>query len=396
NGVDLVLCGHSHVHERSYLLHGHYGLSDTLTESMKINPGDGRTDGSGPYHKNDLGQGVVYSVSGSSGQYGSGSLDHPAHYVSINELGSLIVDVNGKRLDAMFLNSSGVSSDHFTLIKEPLPAVPVNLVARMLDANTVALSWIDLATNELGYTLERSTDGVNFTRFATNAVDSTNAVDVDLLADTTYFYRVRGFNIGGDSSPSGVASVTTVGALAPPAAPSRLLVNGGEGAPSRSPMVLHWRDHSANEAGFLIERAAGAGLFLPLATVGANVTFYVDRDLALGVSYLYRVRSFNAAGESDPADQDDGQSNPHDTVVLLGGSASFHAGVQGTPEVGYRWRFMDTLIAGATNETLTITNAQMSDQGPYTVAVIDGAGETVSDPAWLFVLSQPVIGQQPA
>src|SRR6185436_6569497 len=34
NGVDLVLSGHSHAWERSFLLHGHYGLSSTLTASM--------------------------------------------------------------------------------------------------------------------------------------------------------------------------------------------------------------------------------------------------------------------------------------------------------------------------------------------------------------------------
>jgi hypothetical protein len=39
-GVDLVLAGHSHSYERSYLLDGHYGLSSTLTPSM-IRDGDG-------------------------------------------------------------------------------------------------------------------------------------------------------------------------------------------------------------------------------------------------------------------------------------------------------------------------------------------------------------------
>ena len=35
HGVDLVLCGHSHNLERSYLLNGHYGLSTTLTAEAK-------------------------------------------------------------------------------------------------------------------------------------------------------------------------------------------------------------------------------------------------------------------------------------------------------------------------------------------------------------------------
>jgi len=46
-GVDLVLTGHSHSYERSYLLDGHYGFSNTLTSSMIKNSGSGRENGSG-------------------------------------------------------------------------------------------------------------------------------------------------------------------------------------------------------------------------------------------------------------------------------------------------------------------------------------------------------------
>src|SRR5438552_16877275 len=34
HGVDLVLTGHSHSYERSFLLDGHYGTSNTLTSAM--------------------------------------------------------------------------------------------------------------------------------------------------------------------------------------------------------------------------------------------------------------------------------------------------------------------------------------------------------------------------
>ncbi len=50
-GVDLTLSGHSHSYERSFLLDGHYGLSTTLTNAMKINGGDGRPAGNGAYIK---------------------------------------------------------------------------------------------------------------------------------------------------------------------------------------------------------------------------------------------------------------------------------------------------------------------------------------------------------
>src|ERR1051325_393308 len=41
-GVDLVLSGHSHAYERSFLLNGHYGVSTTLSNTMILNSGNGR------------------------------------------------------------------------------------------------------------------------------------------------------------------------------------------------------------------------------------------------------------------------------------------------------------------------------------------------------------------
>ncbi|MBK9638467.1 MAG: metallophosphoesterase family protein [Bacteroidetes bacterium] len=40
-GVDLVLTGHSHTYERSYFMHGHYGLESTFNSSNLIQAGDG-------------------------------------------------------------------------------------------------------------------------------------------------------------------------------------------------------------------------------------------------------------------------------------------------------------------------------------------------------------------
>src|SRR5207249_3047059 len=81
-GVDLVLSGHSHVYERSFLINGHYGTTDTFNPAtMRLNAGNGRINGNGPYTKPATGplpnQGAVYVVAGSSGQTGFGSLNHP-------------------------------------------------------------------------------------------------------------------------------------------------------------------------------------------------------------------------------------------------------------------------------------------------------------------------------
>jgi len=122
HGVDLVLSGHSHSYERSFLIDGHYGTSDTFTESMKKNGGDGRVDGTGAYEKPALAatpnQGAVYAVAGSSGKTSGGPLNHPVMFISLSILGSMVLDVNGDRLDAVFLDSNGVTRDHFSIVKD--------------------------------------------------------------------------------------------------------------------------------------------------------------------------------------------------------------------------------------------------------------------------------------
>ncbi|HEY0456274.1 MAG TPA: metallophosphoesterase family protein, partial [Verrucomicrobiae bacterium] len=120
-GVDLVLSGHSHCYERSYLLDGFYGYSWDMKPAYKLDAGSGRPEESGPYIKSGIGpsahQGAVYIVAGSSGQISGGQLNHPAMFVSLNELGSLVLDVNGTSLQATFLRDNGLVRDHFTILK---------------------------------------------------------------------------------------------------------------------------------------------------------------------------------------------------------------------------------------------------------------------------------------
>ena len=115
-GVDLVLCGHSHGYERSFYLNGHYGTSSTLTSTMIVDRGDGRPTGSGAYNRlATSNRGAVYVVAGSSGQASSAPYNHPAMYVSLARLGSLVVDVDGRQLNATFLDNNAVAADTFSI-----------------------------------------------------------------------------------------------------------------------------------------------------------------------------------------------------------------------------------------------------------------------------------------
>jgi len=122
-GVDLTLTGHSHSYERSYLLDGHYGLSSTFDPSMKLNAGDGRADGDGVYSKTVSGpdphSGTVYAVCGCSGKVTSPPppFGHPAIFTHQLVLGSMVIDIDGGRLDALFLDRDGNVLDYFTTVK---------------------------------------------------------------------------------------------------------------------------------------------------------------------------------------------------------------------------------------------------------------------------------------
>jgi len=136
-GVDLVLTGHSHAYERSFLVDGHYGPSDSLQPSMVLDGGDGRPEGDGAYQKPSGGpaphEGAVYVVAGSSGKVSSrGDLNHPVMALSLRELGSLVLDIDGPRLDATFLTAqpAGVG-DTFTLLKGA-PPPPVDSPEELL------------------------------------------------------------------------------------------------------------------------------------------------------------------------------------------------------------------------------------------------------------------------
>ncbi len=140
-GVDLVLSGHSHVYERSYLLDGHYGTSATLTEQMKKSSGSGDPGDTGPYAKPALpkgNQGAVYVVAGASGKVGPGSLNHPAMRVSFSRLGSMVIDVDGDRLDARYLRDTGFIDDQFTIYKGTENALPKAVVTAPAAGASVA------------------------------------------------------------------------------------------------------------------------------------------------------------------------------------------------------------------------------------------------------------------
>ena len=114
--VDLLLAGHSHVNERSYMIKGHYDVANTFTEAMKVSTQTNHFVKSPPYN------GTVYAVCGTSGQnpevVNQPGYPMPVMYFNNNVNNcSLVIDVNGDYLSGKYLTSNGVVADEFTITK---------------------------------------------------------------------------------------------------------------------------------------------------------------------------------------------------------------------------------------------------------------------------------------
>ena len=98
------------------------------------------------------------------------------------------------------------------------------------------------------------------------------------------------------ASEAKTQSVTVNAAPGPPATPSNLTAQ----AVSRRQINLAWTDNATNEDGFKIERCQGSTCtnFKQIAIVGPSVTAYSNTGLRRNTVYRYRIRAFNAAGNS--------------------------------------------------------------------------------------------------
>lgn len=147
-----------------------------------------------------------------------------------------------------------------------------------------------------------------------------SAMSIDPIDDCTFWFtseyyavtddfnwrtRIGSFKFPGcggpppSPTPTPTPTATPTPTPTPPAvpnAPSNLTAS----PVSSSQVNLAWSDNSGNEDGFKIERCTGNNCnnFVQIAQVGPNVTTYPNTGLSPNTRYRYRVRAFNAVGNS--------------------------------------------------------------------------------------------------
>lgn len=211
-------------------------------------------------------------------------------------------------------NGSGTSAASSTITVITLPTEPNVLTASSVQSSSFVANWSS-TNGATGYKLDVSTTS-NFTSLLAsfNNLDVGNVTSktVDgLNGGTTYYYRLRAYNANGTGNNSLQIEVTTL-----PPAPTATAAT----AMSKTDFNANWNS-AAGATKYYLDIATTslftAGTFVSGVEnldVG-NVTSFHITGLSSGISYYYRVRSFNGSGTSDPSSTITALTIPADPLI---------------------------------------------------------------------------------
>lgn len=173
-----------------------------------------------------------------------------------------------------------------------------------------------------GYGIERSFDASFTTATATASGETTGLSSMvsGLDAETTYYFRIRSVN------GNGVFSVydATVSAVTPPGPPAAPATLAGV-AVSTGSILWYWTDSSNRESGYRIYDASAT----LIASVLANVTFYLETGLAANTACTRTVKAYNVSGE--------GSASPAVTRYTLANNPALTSSAQTPSSITLTW-----------------------------------------------------------
>lgn len=174
---------------------------------------------------------------------------------------------------------------------------PDSLRAVENDEFNIDLTWIHNSEYETGFIVERRNEiGDEYIILDSLQANTNQYIDSNVISGSTYFYRVKAYNVGLESDYSNIVEVTS--SVIPINKPSDLtaeLIN-------ESYVQLNWNDNSQNEAGFIVEKKIEDGDFFVLDSLAANQTTYIDSNTVTDVVLTYRIYAYNEFTYSDYSD----------------------------------------------------------------------------------------------
>jgi PKD repeat protein len=386
HGVDLVLTGHSHVYERSYLVH-----DDAILQA------DPDT-----YTKYGSPDGTVYLVNGCGGASGSGSLDHPLMAVSKGNVeGANVFDVSYESIHGYFLESDGTTTDIFTLRKEP-DAVP----PRLLGVRAPSDTRIDLVYDA---PVTGGTGTYGAEALANYAITpAVNLLDANLFSDrrtvalsvspmaTNSAWLLEVLRVEDSSGNRGACTGVFVaegasGALVPPRAliaadrhagnlPARVELDAARSSDADGTITAYtwdFGDGSALAHGPLTSHVySTAGLFV--------VALVVRDDDGLESLATQEIRVHDVGVDPAPA------LEASAAAIQAGGFVDFDAGASLDPDGGplyVVWDFGDPGSGEENRSTRTAVRHVFASSGTYTVTLttMDDEGSVVTSSSTIVV-----------
>lgn len=224
------------------------------------------------------------------------------------------------------------------------PSAPSHLSVSLPSSSSLILEWQDNSSNEDGFNIERSMSASGpfqsvYTVGANTSGQMVTTSIAGLSSGTTYYFRVRAHNGNGNSGYSNVANGTTSngGGGGVPTAPSGLSAS----ATGENSISISWTDNANNESGFKIERSLSSTTgFTQVSTAGANATSRSMTGLSAGTRYYFRVRAYNATGNSNYSNTANATTHtpqPKPAPILAGPSGSVTDGQHFQLSWTYDW-----------------------------------------------------------
>jgi hypothetical protein len=149
--------------------------------------------------------------------WGDGQTQHPAANPALTAFGfpHTYTTAGNYAITVTFTDDEGAESSaivNVTVTLPPPPAAPTLLRVDSISMDRMTIQWSDNSNNEDGFAIESCRNkGCSVYREIGRVGANVNTfTDVNLIANTQYYYRVRAFNLGGFSQYSNKATGKTL------------------------------------------------------------------------------------------------------------------------------------------------------------------------------------------